>query len=136
MKYETGNFNPVNLINPNKYGYTGIIQFGNSALKDISDFDKNDNFEDLTTASLASMSLEEQIHLAGIYYKVQEKIAGRTLNSDDIYLATIYPKFLNKTQYPDDYKLDNDWGWRSVKGAQSKDVQAAVTIEDLKNIPF
>jgi hypothetical protein len=135
MKYESG-FIGVNLVNPNAYGYTGIIQFGNSALKAISDYSDNDGFEDLTTASLSSMSLTDQIHLAGIYYKVQEKSIGRPLEADEVYLATIYPKFLNKSAYPDDYKVKDDWGWRSVVGAQSEEVQNAVTIKDLKNIPF
>lgn len=66
MAFETGgSFNPGI---DNGVGYTGLIQFGDAAAKDVG----------TTRANLAKMSRAKQMQYVEKYYKIQMKYAGIT----------------------------------------------------------
>lgn len=72
----------------NKLGYTGLIQFGDDAAKDLG----------TTTAKLRSMSAVEQLDWVEKYYKLWYKRLGikKADSFLDMYLVTFFPKAVNK----------------------------------------
>lgn len=72
----------------NNLGYTGLIQFGSSAAKDLG----------VTTAQLRSMTAVQQLDYVYLYYKLWFKRLGITAADSYVstYLITIFPAAVNK----------------------------------------
>lgn len=86
-----GSFSPAIT---NSLGYTGLIQFGSTAAKDLG----------TTTAALRSMTAVRQLDFVEMYYKQWYKRLRITKPDSfvDMYLITLFPVAVNK---PDNFIL-------------------------------
>ena len=83
MELETaGTFNPAIT---NKLGYTGLIQFGDEAAKDIG----------TTTKQLRSLNGLEQLHYVEKYLS---RYKGKMKSLEDTYLAVFFPAAIGRPQ--------------------------------------
>lgn len=87
------NFESAGTFSPsitNSLGYTGLIQFGTSAAKDLG----------TTTDQLRSMSAIEQMNYVQKYFELPHKRQGSKYNTPiDLYMAVFYPAAMGKPNY-------------------------------------
>lgn len=86
MDIETGGTFDPSITN--KQGYTGLIQFGSGAAKDLG----------TTTTALRKMSAVNQLYYVEAYYKMWFKRLGITKPNSytDTYLIVLFPEAVNK----------------------------------------
>jgi len=88
------NFESAGTFSPsitNSLGYTGLIQFGTSASKDLG----------VTTEYLRSLSARDQMDWVQKYFELPHKRRGSDYsNPIDLYMAVFYPLAIGNPQYP------------------------------------
>lgn len=95
----------------NKYGYVGLIQFGNAAARDLG----------TTTDALQKMSRLEQLDYVERYFNLKRRTYGELTNFVDLYLAVFYPEGIrekdpNKPFTPANVELANP----ALRGADGR----------------
>lgn len=70
----------------NSLGYTGLIQFGKDAAKDLG----------TTTAALRQMNHLEQLEYVKKYFAMRKRQFGSLTSFADLYLAVLYPAYIRK----------------------------------------
>lgn len=70
----------------NSLGFTGLIQFGKDAAKDLG----------TTTAALRQMNHIEQLEYVKKYFAMRKRQFGNLTSFADLYLAVLYPAYIRK----------------------------------------
>lgn len=93
MDFETAHTMRADITN--SLGYTGLIQFGTAAAKDLG----------TTTAALRAMTRVQQLDYVERYFKLQMKRLGITKIPSflELYLMIFYPSGVKETDYNRDF---------------------------------